>query len=360
MTVIAPIAADGTVTFAATTAADVIVDVTAYIAPPRWTYGYDGNGLRSARTGPNASLTTFTWDRSDTIPKLISQQTGSARTYIIYGPGGHPFAQVNADDTDLVYYHRDQIGSTRAVTDSTGALVGTFSYDAYGKQTAATGTATPLLGYTGEYTDTETGYTYLRARHYDPTTGQFLTRDPIEAITADPYGYAATNPISYVDPTGYAPSQNDQGPPSSQEYLQEQNKPDWVVSGHRLPRRGVDRSYVPPKTGHGKPVKVSGERYGWIDCDDNIWEWAKDQHAGPHWDVQHPDGSRTNVTEDGVVTHGDDNFYKDVPLTGWKAWALGSAIAVVVVVVVAVAGPPVAAGSVLGGAALGGAALAGA
>ena len=153
---------------------------------------------------PAVGTTEFTWDRSDPIPKLLTQQLeGGERTYVIYGPGGHPYAQITG--TDVVYYHRDQIGSTRLLTDDSGDPVGSFTYDPYGTLTASTGTVSPLLGFAGEYTDTETGFTYLRARYYDPTTGQFLTRDPLEHTTGDPYGYAAGNPSSYTDPTGLCP-----------------------------------------------------------------------------------------------------------------------------------------------------------
>jgi len=53
-----------------------------------------------------------------------------------------------------------------------------------------------------QYTDPETGLQYLRARYYDPATGQFLTRDPAEASTRDSYGYAARTPLNASDPSG--------------------------------------------------------------------------------------------------------------------------------------------------------------
>lgn len=46
------------------------------------------------------------------------------------------------------------------------------------------------------------GPQYLRARYYDPATGQFLTRDPLASLTREPYGYAGNNPTNYTDPTG--------------------------------------------------------------------------------------------------------------------------------------------------------------
>ncbi|MDQ1492339.1 MAG: hypothetical protein QOJ23_4853 [Actinomycetota bacterium] len=59
-----------------------------------------------------------------------------------------------------------------------------------------------VVTYAGQYTDTETGLQYLRARYYDPSTGTFLTRDPLEAQTREPYGYAGGSPLNATDPLG--------------------------------------------------------------------------------------------------------------------------------------------------------------
>ena len=47
----------------------------------------------------------------------------------------------------------------------------------------------------------------MRARYYDPTTGRFLTRDPVPGVatlpqTLNPYAYALNNPVLYTDPSG--------------------------------------------------------------------------------------------------------------------------------------------------------------
>jgi RHS repeat-associated protein len=65
-----------------------------------------------------------------------------------------------------------------------------------------TGTATTPLGYDGQYTSSDTRLIYLRNRVYDPATGQFLTVDPLEAISGEPYNYAGDNPVNESDPTG--------------------------------------------------------------------------------------------------------------------------------------------------------------
>jgi RHS repeat-associated protein len=88
------------------------------------------------------------------------------------------------------------------LTDATGEPTAKFTYDAYGDLEASTGSQTTPFGYAGQYTLSESGLQYLRARVYDPATGQFLTRDPIEALTRQPYSYAGDNPPRSSDPSG--------------------------------------------------------------------------------------------------------------------------------------------------------------
>ena len=88
----------------------------------------------------------------------------------------------------------------------------------------------------------------------------------------------------------------------------------WPGQAANLPQTG-DRPYVPPKSSRGQPKKVpSGSRgggRGYEDADGNIWIWnppgSPTAHGGPHWDVEHKDGSHTNVNPDGSV-RGPDNF----------------------------------------------------
>jgi Bacterial toxin 37 len=88
----------------------------------------------------------------------------------------------------------------------------------------------------------------------------------------------------------------------------------WNGQAANLPRGG-DRPYVPPKSSRGQPKKVPaggrGGAKGYEDADGNIWIWnppgSPRAHGGPHWDVEHKDGSHTNVNPDGSI-RGDDNF----------------------------------------------------
>ena len=69
------------------------------------------------------------------------------------------------------WFHHDALGSTRALSNASGAVVGTFTYGPYGTLTASTGTATTTLGYAGQYPDAESGLIYLRAKVLRPGNG---------------------------------------------------------------------------------------------------------------------------------------------------------------------------------------------
>jgi RHS repeat-associated protein len=101
-----------------------------------------------------------------------------------------------------LYYQHDQYGSTRLLTNQAGAIAATYTYTAYGTLTTHTGTADTPLRWNGQYQDSDTGLYYLRARYYNPVTAQFLTRDPLEALTGSVYGFADNDPLNGSDPTG--------------------------------------------------------------------------------------------------------------------------------------------------------------
>jgi RHS repeat-associated protein len=151
--------------------------------------------------------THFTWDEGPSLPLVLQETTSTtvgtstttSTTSYIYGPDGLPLEQLTGSTT--YWLHHDQLGSTRLLTGSTGAVVATFTYDPYGNVTS-TGSVTTALLYARQYRDAESGLQYLRARYYDPVTGQFLTRDPADLITRSPYAYAADNPLNRTDPTG--------------------------------------------------------------------------------------------------------------------------------------------------------------
>ena len=159
------------------------------------TYTYNGDGLRATRTSGQATQ-TFTWNQAP-VPLLLSDGT----TDNLYDDHGLPIEQIDGTG-GTSYYSHDQYGSTRVLSDSAGAVTATFSYTPYGALTGKTGTTDTPLRWNAQYQDTATGLYYLRARYYDPATTQFLTRDPLAALTQQSYGYAGDNPLTFVDPLG--------------------------------------------------------------------------------------------------------------------------------------------------------------
>ena len=63
-----------------------------------------------------------------------------------------------------------------------------------------------VLRYAGYCYDSESGMYYLSARHYDPATRLFLSKDPSRNDgEQSAYQYCLGNPVGNVDPTGYRP-----------------------------------------------------------------------------------------------------------------------------------------------------------
>jgi RHS repeat-associated protein len=155
-----------------------------------------GEGLRASETVSGTS-NYLTWDPTEALPLILNDGTNS----YLYGPDDLPVEQISGGGS-VLYLHHDQQGSTRLLTGESGKVEGSYTYDAYGNQTGHTGTGTTAQGYDGQYTSLDTKLIYLRTRLYDPSTAQFMTRDPLVGETRAPYTYAGDNPVNEVDPFG--------------------------------------------------------------------------------------------------------------------------------------------------------------
>ncbi|MCQ2473215.1 MAG: RHS repeat-associated core domain-containing protein [Saccharofermentans sp.] len=102
----------------------------------------------------------------------------------------------------------------RALTNETGTITDTLVFDAFGNETAKTGSTDNSYGFQGEEQDS-TGLYYLRARYMDPSTGTFTSMDTYGGSLSDPmslhkYLFANANPIIYCDPSGHMSSTFDE------------------------------------------------------------------------------------------------------------------------------------------------------
>jgi RHS repeat-associated protein len=73
-------------------------------------------------------------------------------------------------------------------------------------ESGAGGSAEPYtwVGRQGYQRDTETGFYFLRARMYDPSSGRFVLPDPIGFAAGDAnlYRYCGNDPVNHTDPSG--------------------------------------------------------------------------------------------------------------------------------------------------------------
>jgi RHS repeat-associated protein len=114
---------------------------------------------------------------------------------------------VNSTGTQT-YYLYDGLGSTVNLTSApSGSSTQSYSYDVFGATPGGPPPGSNQWLFTGEQRDADSGLYYLRARHYDQTTGRFLGRDPFKGYIEfphgqHPYAYAFNNPVSWADLSG--------------------------------------------------------------------------------------------------------------------------------------------------------------
>lgn len=163
------------------------------------TFRYDPFGRRIQKSGP-LGTTNYLYDDSNLIEEVDSG--GNLISRYTHSPGiDEPLAQLRSGSTS--YYDADGLGSITSLTASTGTILGTYGYDAFGSLIGSTGSTTNSFRYTGREFDAETGLFEYRNRYYDPSTGRFISEDPTEYEGGiNYYNYARNNPANLVDPLG--------------------------------------------------------------------------------------------------------------------------------------------------------------
>jgi RHS repeat-associated protein len=193
------------------------------------TFTYNGDGLRASKTiydGSSAVSTTYyVYDGDEPVEEITQLYlmtpgtTGtSSNRYVSainsFGVDGlryrTEYAQpINGTSTSVTWtYLYDPSGNLLERFDASynGEIDGAL-YDAYGTLRASTTKLAPApFGFGGQYgyyTDAETGLVLCGARYYDPTTGHWLSRDPIGyAGGQNLYTFCDGNPVNEADPEG--------------------------------------------------------------------------------------------------------------------------------------------------------------
>jgi RHS repeat-associated protein len=166
-------------------------------------FKYDPFGRRVQKSFTQGSTTTTTnylYDGLNLVEEVDSNGNVLAK-YTQENEIDEPLAELRSGTTS--YYEQDGQGSISSLSNSSGSLANTYTYDSFGKLTASTGSVVNPFQYTAREFDTETGLYFNRARYLDPASGRWLTEDPIRFLGGhDFYAYVLNNPLKYRDPLG--------------------------------------------------------------------------------------------------------------------------------------------------------------
>jgi RHS repeat-associated protein len=181
-----------------------------------FTYGVDRSRITQIRKTGSTTDSTVRYIG----PLLEREIVGSTVTWRhSVSARGRVVAQVNRVTTNTVQYlHRDHEQSVVEVTSSTGALVQSLAFDAWGLRRNATNWS-PLASPFGGPHQTKRGYTghehldtvelvHMNGRVQDPKLGLFISADPFvqapyHSQSHNRYAYVWNNPVSMIDPSGF-------------------------------------------------------------------------------------------------------------------------------------------------------------
>ncbi|MCK4261358.1 MAG: RHS repeat-associated core domain-containing protein, partial [Halanaerobiales bacterium] len=176
-------------------------------------YGYDVDGMRIL-SKINDKRTKYIYNFVGNV--VYEEDDGEERSYI-YGHG-KIIAEVKGtvgSSGEVYYYHHDNLGSTRLITDSSGQVVMDQDYLPFGddlnRPSVLENESSYETGYkyTGQHQEAEIGLYYYGARFYDQRVGRFVSEDSYigeldNSHSQHLYIYVLQNPMKYVDPTGHS------------------------------------------------------------------------------------------------------------------------------------------------------------
>jgi RHS repeat-associated protein len=159
------------------------------------TFGYNGLDTRTSKNGPSGTRNYLRDGAYVTDP--VVQDGWAAYTPTI--------SQVRSG---TVRYNHSGLKSMDIQSTASQTISSTIHRDAFGNQTSINGAWTGPFGYAGGFgyqQDSDSGLMLLGHRYYDPSTGRFLTRDPIkDGRNWYSYGGGQLTPVAVADPSGLA------------------------------------------------------------------------------------------------------------------------------------------------------------
>ena len=171
------------------------------------TFIYNSEGYRISKT-VNGNTTEFFLGADGTI--LAEKKNGVTIKYLFDASG----TRIGMEVGGMCYFYDFNAQGDVVALRSSGAIVATYKYDAWGNVISATNSTVANFNsflYRGYYYDAETGLYYLNSRYYDPVVGRFVNADDIDVLEIDQdhlsennlFAYCLNDPINMTDDTGH-------------------------------------------------------------------------------------------------------------------------------------------------------------
>ncbi len=240
-----------------------------------WIYEYDalGNLAATIHDGlANGQVTSKTTTQNLVDPtglgNVVGQYDGSGNLFATYTYGLGLVSQVTPGGTN--YYQFDGLGSTADLVNVAGAIQDTYAYLPFGGLLHPADSAANPFTFAGQFgvSSDGSGLLNMRARSYDPSTGQFVSNDPIGLLGGDVNvrRYVGNAVTSRVDPAGLKDSAN--GGKESDGFLG--GTFNWLNGLNNLQRRKEELANCDGETQYGNQAdqglrdaqKVAGDTNG--------------------------------------------------------------------------------------------------
>ncbi len=170
------------------------------------TYTYDPKGRRIAKSVDSVVTEKYLWG-GRTMLLAIYDDNDDLLVRYEYSNSRLPDSMTTAGGGQY-YLHYDQVGSLKAVSNTTGIIVKEINYDSFGVvKSDSNPSFRSGLGFAGGLLDTHTKLLYFAYRDYNPETGRWNTKDPLLFNGGDSnlYAYVQNDPVNFTDRLGLSP-----------------------------------------------------------------------------------------------------------------------------------------------------------